>query len=71
MTLILKKKNQLLFYSSDNMLATWAKYHTLKIGFIEKSTFLFSCVRMACMPIYVYCVGVYAHLEPRVFYLLY
>lgn len=33
--------------------------------------FIFSCVRMACMPIYVYCTGVYAHLEPRVFYLLY
>lgn len=33
--------------------------------------FISSCVRMACMPMYVYRVGVYAHLEPRVVYLLY
>lgn len=39
MTPIFKKIN--IFYSSDNMLATWAKYLTLKIGLVEKSTFYF------------------------------
>lgn len=53
------------------MLATWAKYLTLKIGLVEKSTFLFFHVYIWLVCLYVYCAGVYAHLEPRVFYLLY
>lgn len=38
------------------MLATWAKYLTLKIGLVEKSTFLFLHVYVWLVCLYMYAV---------------
>lgn len=69
MILIFKKIN--IFYSSVNMLATWAKDLTLKIGLVEKSTFLFLHVYVWLVCLCMYTVWECMHTEPRVVYLLY